>query len=941
MRVQFNVLVILLGLLSHQGRAQDLTHRDSEEIKLLAQRKIEKGLNDLLNTLTFDDLNESERKAISTNSYQPSNNRIFYDGNVIIEDDIDPAKVNSEKVLDLKADKYLNNLDLFYAKQSERTIDFSDISLSNVKQTPQYKYIKVFYTSHFKGKHTQNPQTYQPIRRVAELRAEKNGKKWVVAISRLAFWIPEDSVNVALNDVVLPPSADSLAVLQDDAAEKQRQLEREQERQELISYNTLMSKADQAFTSRDYETALELYTEADKRNQKNQYDDLFPSRRLIRINKIITQQKDAELIREYGIKAEIATKRRNYAEAISFYYKLLEQKPDSVALTAIVKELTPKANIKAEYDERYTAGDYKELVREYDRIIKKEKDNSDWYFGRGRCYIKLGDTKAAMKDFSKSIELDIANLPALLARADLYKEQSNYPKAITDYSAYLNIDPNNAEVFAQRAVLRIRTNNHKNADEDLTRSITLNPEQPQYFFDRGHLRYELGMFQPAVDDFTNVIKLSPTHSIAYFWRGMAYVGLTDYGQAGADFTKAKENKLPDNYTLKADSVGNNFYAKGFTANQEERYADAVPLFNEALSINPLDRYSLYERGRAYLALTEYPKALDDLTATLELNPQYNAAYHRRAEVWHALKKHENAAADYKKSYELFADDYKARLGESTMLAELNKFSEAIPILMTIKTNRKKIEKLHTPDFFRDSYNLLGKCEFETAQFDKSVEDYDTALDFDKNFAQGYYNRGEAYQALGKLDRAIDDYQRSIDLAPAIPARYFSKAYALEKKGDYQKALDSYKEVVLYDSARVLFNKTVLRRGNTLFLAGQYHESILDLERVDKFADSTLCGYDCWMTLGIANIKAGKPDSSLVYFEKCLASRTHMAEAAYATACANLLQNKEADALKWFEKAFSSGNLTVSYVRKDKLLDTVRKDFKKNKSFKQLTDKYLK
>lgn len=941
MRILFYSRMILLGLVTFQGYAQSVTRRDSEEIKLLAQRKVEKGLNDLLNTLTFDDLNESERKAISANSYSQGTNRVFYDANVIVEDDIQPTRTSGQKVLDLKADKYLANLDLFYAKQSERTIDFSNIALSNVKQTPQYTYIKVFYTSHFKGKNNQSAVPYQPVRRVAEVRAEKNGKKWAVAISRLAFWTPDDSVNVALNDVALPPATDSVAVQLDDPAEKQRQLEIEQERQEQAAYTTLMAKADQSFNGKDYETALELYTDAEKRNQKNQYDDLLPSRRLIRINKIMNQLKDAELVREYGTKAEIARKRRNYAEAISFYYKLLEKKPDSVAINAIVKELTPKANIKAEYDERFMAGDYKELVKEYNRIIKKEKDNSDWYFGRGRCYLKLGDAKAAMADFTSSIQLDVANLPALRARGDLYRDQNNFPKAITDYSAYLTIDPNNAEVFAQRATLRIRTNNQKNADEDLTKAIALNPLQAQYFFDRGHLRYQMGQLQPAFEDMSEAIKMAPINAVAYFWRGMINTGLKNYTAAGSDFTAAKENKLADGYIQKADSVGMHFYTQGTAATKDLRYAEGVSFFTDALAINPLDRNALYERGVAYQSLKEYEKALEDLTAVIKRNAISDRAYHRRAEVWHSLRKYENAAADYKKSYELLPEDYTAMLGESVVLSELKKYQEAIPPLITIKIARKKIEKQFTPNFFRDVYNQLGICEFETGQLDKAIDDYDTALDFDKTFAQGYFNRAMAYEAIGKLERAIDGYQRAIELSPGMPHRYFAKAYALEKNGDYQKALDTYKEVMRFDSAKTWQNRTVLRRGNTYFLANQFQDAIQDLETTDKLADTTLCGYDCWMTLGVSYLNSGKAENGLAYFSKCIPSKAHMAQAAYATACANLLQNKEAEALVWFEKAFGSGDLTASYVRKDKLLDVVRKDFRKNKSFRQLTDKYLK
>lgn len=156
--------------------AQDsLSMRDAQEIKLLAQRKVERGLVDLLNTISFEDLGEFERKALMTDSYGDSPNKLFYNVEVIVEDDINPEHTGAGRPMDVVVDKYLSNLELFYKKSAENTITFTDFRLSNVKKT-SYFYVKVFYKSFFKGQHNQIAIPYKAVERVAEIRAEKKAK---------------------------------------------------------------------------------------------------------------------------------------------------------------------------------------------------------------------------------------------------------------------------------------------------------------------------------------------------------------------------------------------------------------------------------------------------------------------------------------------------------------------------------------------------------------------------------------------------------------------------------------------------------------------------------------------------------------------------------------------------------------------------------------------
>ena len=929
---------IVNGLLPAQ--AQPVTRRDNEEIKLLATRKVEKGLNDLFNTLSFEDLGEFERKSIITDSYSASGNKLFYNADVILEDDIQPDRVSSKNVLDMIVDKYLTNLDLFYSKGIERTIFFTNVGVSNLKKADYY-YVKVFFTSTFKGKHKQLPKPYESTQRVAEVRAERNGKKWVVSISRVAFVPPNDSLGSTQNEVAFA-AVDSLqnaAAAAEAATERAREQERAAERKALETYNQLLATGDKAFAAKDYDEALEAYTEADKRNQ---YDDLLPRRKIYQVKRALdrARQTDLDLIREYGTAADYARKQRNYDEAIANYRKILEKRPDSAQVLVIVKELTQKSRIKTEFDEKFAARNYKELLKDYDRIIKQDKENSDWYLGRGKCQLMLNEDERALKDLGKAIELDYANLAALLTRAELYQKQKNYPKAVADYSASLNIMPKNPDVYARRAALRVKTNNLKSAFEDYDKAVELAPKMPQYWFERGLLKINNAAWEAAITDFSEVAKLNTNQPEAYFYRGFALSALKKYKQAGGDFGKAKQLKLENSLVAQIDSIASALYTKGQEINENGQPKEALTPLSQAIDVKNDFPLAFYERGKSQLMLKVYAKAIEDFTASIQFDENNHEAFYQRAGAWYATGQFAKAAADFLQSTVLVPDYHYGMMGEADAQMRLANYKRAIFPLTKIKMAQKKIEKQYPAQFFWEVYQRLGRCLYETQLAEKSLEEFDKALDFDAKNAETFFSRGQAYEALNKLEKAIDDYQRAIEIEPDVAYKYQAKGMALEKKGDFQKAIAEYNNTINADKEGLLKSATLAQRGNCWYQLSRYEKALEDLDNPLIKNDSTICGPECRLMAGYAHLFSGNAAEGMARLQTCLNNNATTARARFGMACGYLAQQNEASALIWFEKAFETRIFTSSAVKKDKLLEKIQKDFRKNKSFKVLTDKYL-
>lgn len=183
-----------------------ITRRDRDEITFQAKGTVG-NLLELLSLLSSTVPNEPERDKIIKDSYLPNSVQVFYNDAVVIEDDINPIHTSSKSTTDLPVDRYLRNLVIFYSKADTSTIKFTRIVTSSLIEGKSYLYVKVFFTSAFGGKYNdqssnQVDMTYQPVPRVAELRAEKVEGKWRTFIVRVGFLQPGESLATEKKPVI-------------------------------------------------------------------------------------------------------------------------------------------------------------------------------------------------------------------------------------------------------------------------------------------------------------------------------------------------------------------------------------------------------------------------------------------------------------------------------------------------------------------------------------------------------------------------------------------------------------------------------------------------------------------------------------------------------------------------------------------------------------------
>jgi tetratricopeptide (TPR) repeat protein len=114
--------------------------------------------------------------------------------------------------------------------------------------------------------------------------------------------------------------------------------------------------------------------------------------------------------------------------------------------------------------------DFKGAIKDYDKVIKVDKDNAEAYYNRGTCELALKDFKSAMSDFSKTIQIDSKFAKAYYSRASVFISQEKYVDALPDLDKTIEIDPKMPNALTLRGQIRAQTGNKKGACDDFNKA---------------------------------------------------------------------------------------------------------------------------------------------------------------------------------------------------------------------------------------------------------------------------------------------------------------------------------------------------------------------------------------------------------------------------------------------------------------------------------------
>ncbi len=142
------------------------------------------------------------------------------------------------------------------------------------------------------------------------------------------------------------------------------------------------------------------------------------------------------------------------------------------------------------------------------------------------------------------------------------------------------------------------------------------------------------------------------------------------------------------------------------------------------------------------------------------------------------------------------------------------------------------------------HNILGVSNAALKQGSSAIKSYKRAIQIKPDYAEAYYNMGNALQVEGDLDAAIESFKQAIEIYPDYTGAYSNMGTALQDKGDLDGAIASYRQAIkVRPSCAISYNNM----GTALNAKGNLEEAI---ESYQKAIEIQPAYVDAFYNLGM-------------------------------------------------------------------------------------------
>ena len=125
------------------------------------------------------------------------------------------------------------------------------------------------------------------------------------------------------------------------------------------------------------------------------------------------------------------------------------------------------------------------------------------------------------------------------------------------------------------------------------------------------------------------------------------------------------------------------------------------------------------------------------------------------------------------------------------------------------------------------WSNLGNLYGLQKKFDKSLNAYSKAIEYNPTNASTYLNRAITLSMMGQYPQSIPDYDKAVELDPKVALTYKNRAYTLLQLGQFDKSISDYdKALELYPYDTLSY----LNRGISKFDAKKFPEAIEDFKK---------------------------------------------------------------------------------------------------------------
>ena len=485
----------------------------------------------------------------------------------------------------------------------------------------------------------------------------------------------------------------------------------------------------------------------------------------------------------------------------------------------------------------------------------------------------------------------------------------------------------------------------KKAEDSFRKEIDEHPENGYAYLYLAHIQQHNEEYGKALSSVDNALKYIPKKDKEYkgachYKRAGIYRALDKYDEAILDYTMAISYNPDDE---------DSFWERAQIYFEQEKYdlADADYRAMQKLDANsPLSFMGL---GRNEVKRGNFQNAVDLYDHVVALYPEYESGYSFRAEAYMGLKRYMEAASDIVKALELDYDNKafglmidiadSAFVQISTKLKAmavtdansaywpycLGVINEHVKKYNDAITNYLKASKL---DEDAMTYSRISSCYEDMGEWASAIEYMDKAISLDPKDTDYVLYKANIYYEAGQIQTAIEVMDQYIELVPDYAGGYYRRGWFKDNIKDIDGAIEDYTTSITLDSD---YPYAIMSRGNMYLLKGENELAKKDYEMVvqkDTIPEEGSCTMYALMHLG-------RNDEAIEWMNKMLESSEEEG-VRYEAACLYSLMGDIEKSLYYLEESLKRGNKSYHHMMTDDDIDKIRN----LDAFKALMEKYF-
>jgi tetratricopeptide (TPR) repeat protein len=242
--------------------------------------------------------------------------------------------------------------------------------------------------------------------------------------------------------------------------------------------------------------------------------------------------------------------------------------------------------------------------------------------------------------------------------------------------------------------------------------------------------------------------------------------------------------------LQSNSQGEKHYKEALLLQDSSKFRASIEHFDKAIRFNFDLENSYLKKGCSLRMLEKFDDAIECFDKSLEINPNCVEAYNRKGGIiFFVYEKTEEGKKLFKKANELpcNSNSWKQLQDKAQTLSYLDKNDEALQFI-----NKSIIIKPNAV-----SYKIKADIMWELNKQIESIEWYNKALNFDRNYFYAYFAKGDRLKIMRKFKEAIESFDKAIQLNP-ISRIYRLRAESYAELNENEKAVQSYINAITLD-----------------------------------------------------------------------------------------------------------------------------------------------